>query len=156
VIRTAMVAVLGALAIYLGAGVLVAGCALEPDVGPALAGQCDPSDSDPDVDVDFGRDIRPLFDRPGNMGGCSCHGTGGTGQQLSGFDMSSMGSIRRGGEVSGQRIVVPGDPCNSVLVQKLSAAPPIGARMPLSGPPFFSDAELQLVQDWIAEGAIEP
>jgi hypothetical protein len=150
------VAVLGALAIYLGAGVLVAGCALEPAVGPALAGQCDPSDSNPDVDVDFGRDIRPLFDRPSNMGGCSCHGTGGTGQQLSGFDMSSMGSIRRGGEVSGQRIVVPGDPCNSVLVQKLSAAPPVGARMPLSGPPFFSDAELQLVQDWIAEGAIEP
>jgi hypothetical protein len=154
--RAAMVAVLAILALYLAAGVLVAGCALEPDVGPPLAGQCDPADSDPDVDVDFGRDIRPLFDRPGTEGGCSCHGVGGSGQQLSGFDMSSLSTLRRGGEVSGNRIVVPGDPCSSVLVQKLSAAPAVGARMPLSGPPFFSDAEQQLVKDWIAEGAIEP
>ena len=44
-------------------------------------------------------------------------------------------------------------PCESVIVQKLSLAPPFGARMPYNGPPYFTAAELTLVRDWIAEGA---
>lgn len=134
------------------AGVL--GACFEPDVGGVLAGHCDPQDSDPDVDVSYGNHVRPLFDRPTSEGGCGgCHAPGGPGVMLSGFDMSSMSAMRRGGQASGGRIVQPGDPCSSVLLQKISPAPPTGARMPLSGPPFFSDEELQIVSDWIAEGA---
>jgi hypothetical protein len=58
-----------------------------------------------------------------------------------------------GGFHSGAQIVVAGDPCASIMYQKLSDAPPFGSRMPLNGPPFWTDDELQLLHDWIAEGA---
>jgi hypothetical protein len=134
------------------AALLVGGCLGEPDVGPPFAGACVPEDSDPDHDVSFGTDIRPLFDRPRGEGGCSCHATGGAGAP-GGFDMSSFAAMRKGGSSSGSKIIVPGDPCQSLLLQKMSAAPPSGARMPIDGPPFLGDEDLQLVSDWIAEGA---
>ena len=131
----------------------LAACFEDPDVGGLLAGRCDPSDSNPGVGVSYSRDLRPLFDRANADGGCGCHNPGGPGVQLSGFDMSSLSALRRGGQASGANIVVEGDPCESVLVQKLGPAPATGARMPMSGPPFFTDQQLQLVADWIAEGA---
>jgi hypothetical protein len=133
------------------AGLVLAGCFAEPDVGSLQAGACVPEDSDETKDVSFGRDIQPLFDR--QMGGCGCHNLGGVGVQLSGFDMSTLVSMRRGGSTSGAKIIVPGDPCQSVIAQKVSSAPPTGARMPLNGPPFFTKEEEQLLHDWIAEGA---
>lgn len=140
--------------------VALAGCVvledLEPDVGPPLAGSCDSSDSDPETDVSFARDIRPLMDRPSSEGGCSCHTpTNGSpsGIELGGLNLGSMETLRRGGRNSGTSIIVPGDPCASILIHKISDAPPFGARMPLNGPPFWSDAEIQLLHDWIAEGA---
>jgi hypothetical protein len=144
---------LAALATVACGSLLAVACIPEPEVGGVLAGHCSSEDSDPDHDVSFSVDVRALFDRPAAMAGCGCHSAGGSGLSLSGFDMSSLASIRRGGAISGRNIIVPGDPCASVLVQKVSAAPATGARMPLSGPPFFSAAEIQLVADWIAEGA---
>ncbi len=133
----------------------------EPDVGPLQAeisdqvdgglnqpgvGKC--GDSDPTTAVSFAAQIRPLTQR--SPGGClSCHGT----SQASGLALGSYDGLRRGGITTGTRIVVPGNPCESLLVQKLGLAPPFGARMPYNGPPFFSAEELQLVRDWIAEGA---
>lgn len=128
-----------------------AGCAdYVPDVGPPLAGACDPADSDPDVDVSFARDVRPLFDRDSGMGGCGCHGPS---RRTSGLDMGSLASLMNGGQTSGRDAIVPGDPCASVLLQKVSDTPPFGARMPLDGPPYLAAEELQLLHDWIAEGA---
>jgi len=139
-----------------GLGVAIVGaCSLTPDVGPRLAGSCDNTDSRPDTPVSFRAQIRPLVGR--SMGGCGCHlptsGSPGTGTQLSGLDLSSFDAVRDGGMISGDRIVVAGDPCASVLYQKLTDAPPFGSRMPLNGPPFFNADELRLVHDWIAEGA---
>lgn len=132
----------------------VAACSLTPDVGPALAGACDPGDSHPGTSVSFGSDIRPILS--GATGHCGCHlqssGGPGAGVQLSGLDLSSFDTLREGGLTSGQRIVVAGDPCSSVLYQKVSVAPPFGSRMPLNGP-FLSDDQIQLIHDWIAEGA---
>jgi hypothetical protein len=136
---------------------LVTACVLEPDVGPPLAGTCKDTDSDPETAVSFSGSIRPLLDR--SMGGCGCHmpsaGGGSTGIQLSGLDLSSTASLRRGGAMSSARIVVAGQPCESVIFQKVSDAPPFGSRMPLGGPPFFTPDELQLLRDWIAEGAAD-
>jgi hypothetical protein len=144
--RTALVA--AALAV-LGA------CALEPDVGPLLAGTCKNADRNPDARVSFTNDIRPLFNRM--TGGCGCHMPSaagpGTGTQLSGLDLSSLASLRAGGASSGSRIVVAGEPCSSILYLKVEQAPPFGSRMPLGGPPFFSDEEEDLLHDWISEGA---
>jgi hypothetical protein len=128
-------------------------CLAEPDVGAPLAGACEPADSDPSKDISFARDLRPLFDRTRGEGGCGCHGAGGQGATIGGFDMTTLRSIRAGGVTSGTRIIVPGNPCDSDLVHKMSAAPPQGARMPLDGPPFFTDEEMQMLHDWIAEGA---
>jgi hypothetical protein len=134
----------------------LAACAqLEPDVGPRLAGSCDNRDTDPDVGVSFSRQIRPLFNR--FPGGCGCHlpspSGPGPGTALGGLDLSSLASLRDGGFGSGPQIVIDGQPCASILYQKVSPAPPFGSRMPLDGPPFLTPEELRLLHDWIAEGA---
>jgi hypothetical protein len=136
---------------------LATGCSLvyEPDVGPRTGGgSCDKKDSDTEVDVSFGADIQPLLNRPagGRCTSSSCHSASAA---LSGLSLASYDALRRGGTHSGTNIVIPEDPCASVLVQKLSGAPPFGARMPYEGPPFLSDSELQLVRDWITEGAAD-
>jgi hypothetical protein len=145
-----------ALAAALVAGLAAAGgCALEPDVGPRLAGTCDDSDRIPGKPVSFTDDIHPLIVRP--AGGCGCHlptpNGNGTGTQISGLNLSSLSTLRMGGFHSGAQMIVAGEPCSSIMYQKLSDAPPFGSRMPLNGPPFWTTDELQLLHDWIAEGA---
>jgi len=135
------------------------GC-YDPDVGPALAATpdggagtvttngCSNADSNTTVTVSFGNDIRPLMTR--SPGGCMpCH----LGRVTSGLDLSSYQSLRRGGLNSGARVIIAGEPCNSILVQKISRTPPFGSRMPYNGPPYFTVEEQQLVRDWVAEGA---
>jgi hypothetical protein len=146
-----------ALAVLAAAG---ASCVVDvvPDVGPPLTGACDPADSDPGADVSFAHDIRPIMDRPRGMAGCGCHTpTNGlpSGIEQSGLDLGSIYALRQGGRTSGTAIVVAGDPCSSVLVQKLESTPPFGSRMPLDGPPYLEDAEVLLIRDWIAEGALD-
>jgi mono/diheme cytochrome c family protein len=51
----------------------------------------------------------------------------------------------------GGKIVLPGDPENSVLMQKLESPGP-AARMPLH-PRRLTEQEVQLITDWIAQGA---
>jgi hypothetical protein len=40
-----------------------------------------------------------------------------------------------------------------LIVQKVTSAPPSGARMPPGGPPFMTPAEIALLSDWVYEGA---
>lgn len=140
---------------------LCAGCiadSLEPDVGPLRAGLCKPKDSDPAHDVSFRHDLQPIFKRPLGMAGCSCHlptSSRPTGLQLTGLDLSSYQGLRRGGNQSGSDVVIAHDPCDSLIVQKVSSAPPFGSRMPSDGPPYLSPAERNLLADWIAEGALD-
>jgi hypothetical protein len=133
----------------------LAACAIEPDVGARLPGNCSDADSNPGSSVSFAADIRPLINR--QMGGCGCHlpsSTGaGTGTQISGLDLSALATLRAGGLNSGARIVVAGQPCESIMYLKVDEAPPFGSRMPLNGPPFWTADELKLLHDWIAEGA---
>jgi len=133
----------------------ITSCSIEPDVGPVLAGACSDADSNPKVDVSFSTQIRPLLNR--NPGGCACHMPTANGlgpaTQLVGLNLSSLALLRAGGVTSGARIVVPGQPCSSVIYQKTSEAPPFGSRMPLNGPPYMTEEEHELLGDWIAEGA---
>ena len=129
---------------------------LEPDVGDLRAGACQNEDSDPNTFVQFGHDILPLFQRPGSSGGCTCHQPSNRstpGIEQSGLSLLNYATLRRGGNTSHANIVIPGDPCRSVILQKVSSAPPTGARMPPGGPPFMTPAEIGLLHDWIAEGA---
>jgi hypothetical protein len=101
-------------------------------------------DSDPSNDVSFAHDIRPLLSES-----CDCH------QRLAtaGLSTASYEALRRGGTSSGTSMIVAGKPCESVFFEKLEPTPPFGARMPLNKNPFTHE-ELQLVSDWIAEGAL--
>lgn len=126
-----------------------------PEVGPPLRERCFDVDSDPEVDVSYSIDIVGIFNSP-TIDCVKCHTTSGQspiGLEVGGLDLSSYARLRAGGANGGERIVVPGSPCSSILVQKMSAGPPFGSRMPLSGPPFLTERERQLLQDWIAEGA---
>ncbi len=110
---------------------------------------CD-APGDPGVTVSFANDVRPLMLR--SPGGCTpCH----LGRITSGLDLSSYDSMRRGGTNSGSNIIIAGKPCESILPKKLGPVPPFGSRMPFNGPPYWSTAELQLLHDWIAEGALD-
>ena len=139
----------------LAGSVIAAACLdpLEPDIGPPLHRTCVNEDSDSNIDVSYDADISTaIFARR-----ClACHSPDGAtpiGFEIGGLSLVSYSSLRAGGVVSGADIVVPERPCDSVLIEKLSAGPPFGARMPANGPPYLGDAELQLVHDWIDEGA---
>ena len=135
--------------------VAATGCldALAPDVGPEQTITCEAVDSDPAVDVHFQADLQDGVFAAADIDCARCHTGDEEGVRQSGLDMTSYATLRVGGGRSGAAIVVPGDPCSSILLQKLGASPPFGARMPREGPPFLTDAQLAQVSDWILEGA---
>ena len=50
--------------------------------------------------------------------------------------------------------MIPGNANNSYLVMKLEGAASItGLRMPRNGPPFLTDAQVQMIRAWITAGA---
>lgn len=137
---------------------LATGCldAIGPDVGPLATSTNDGStgcrgDSNPSLAISFDVDILSgVFRR----GGCvSCHSSDGAGLRQSGLDLRSYTTLRTGGGRSGAAIVIDHDPCASILVQKIEPGPPFGRRMPYNGPPYLSATDIQLVRDWISEGA---
>ncbi|MEO8551398.1 MAG: c-type cytochrome domain-containing protein [Kofleriaceae bacterium] len=135
---------------------VLSGCldVIGPDTGPALRPSCTGIDSDPGTDIDFTRDIHSgIFERP-SINCVACHTARGAtpiGLTVGGLDLSTSATLRAGGIHGGASIIVAGDPCASILVQKLTA-PPFGARMPLNGP-ALAPADVQTIVDWIAEGA---
>jgi hypothetical protein len=131
---------------------------VEPDVGAVRAGVCKSEDSDPKVSVSYRNDLLPLFMRPFGSAGCGCHlpsSKRSSGIDATGFDVSSFTTFRRGGNSSHDTAIMPGDPCGSLVVQKVSSAPPTGSRMPSDGPPYLTPKEIALLSDWIAEGALD-
>jgi hypothetical protein len=131
------------------------GCveSLAPDVGPPVHAQCTNVDPLPDRDVRFTADIVPIF---AEYHCRKCHTPGGStpiGFLVGGLSLESYATLRAGGARSMAAIVIAGKPCDSVLVQKVSAGPPFGARMPLDGPPYLDDEDVELIASWIAKGA---
>lgn len=132
----------------------LAGCAdmLAPDVGPPLHAACSDAVRDPDRDVRFA-DVAAIIEE---YHCADCHTPGGKtpiGLEVGGLDITNLETLRRGGARSGASIVVAGKPCESVLLQKVSPGPPFGARMPVDGPEYLDDEDLELISDWIAQGA---
>lgn len=135
-----------------------AGCldSLEPDVGPPARAACSNVDSDPAVDVSYQLDLVDNIFKRGVLHCVKCHTVDGEspiGYLVGGLDLGSYQGLMKGGAQGGADIVVPGQPCASVLFQKVGAGVPFGARMPLDGPPYLSERDMHTVADWIAEGA---
>ncbi|HVV82736.1 MAG TPA: c-type cytochrome domain-containing protein [Kofleriaceae bacterium] len=135
-----------------------AGCidSLDPDVGLPLHPACTDVDSDPATAVSYHRDLEAGIFSEYHC--TKCHTAGGDtpiGLLVGGLDLGSYQGLRQGGAQSGAQVVVPGQPCESALYRKVVAGPPFGARMPQDGPPFLEADDVQLIVDWIAEGARE-
>jgi hypothetical protein len=165
--------------LFLATAMMIGGCSdLDPNIGPRRiepeedviedAGEpADGESTDGDngkVDpggVSFKNDIRPLMNRPGKGDptgrGCkSCHyrtETSHLGIDFGGLDLTTLGSLRLGGGSSGRRIVVAGKPAESVIIQVLKGQYPYASRMPKNGMPYWSDAEVGIVETWISQGA---
>jgi hypothetical protein len=103
-------------------------------------------------------DIFQTTESSGRMRCLNCHTS--TGRAPSGgMDLNPSGayeqlvnapSARKPGAIR----VIPGDPDNSYLVQKLEgAAGIVGSRMPLNSPTFLTDGQIKIIRRWIAIGA---
>jgi mono/diheme cytochrome c family protein len=89
--------------------------------------------------LSFATDVAPIFE-----GACSmCHGAAG------GWDASTWETAIGSG--ANGPAVIPGDPDNSVLIQKLLGTTSFGTIMPPAG--SLSDAEIATVVEWIRTGA---
>ena len=121
---------------------------IEPDGGADAGPACELVDSDPDTDVTFTQVTGTVL-----RGFCGCHvDEGGVGMTIGGLDLRTVESALQGGRRGGADDIVPGDPCASLLVGKISDDPPFGSRMPFSRAPLTAENK-QLIIDWIAEGA---
>ena len=89
----------------------------------------------------FDADILPIFERSCKV----CHGT------LGGWDSTSYQSVMTTGDHA--PAVIPGDPINSLLAQKLQGTSNFGGIMPPDGE--LPDATIQIILDWIRAGAPE-
>ena len=78
-----------------------------------------------------------------------CHSDGGlVGQAPEGLRLTTYELVLQGGE---RRVVVPFSPLASELYRKV-----VGhslPRMPLDGPPYLDQEQIELIGEWIAEGA---
>ena len=91
--------------------------------------------------LSFITDVLPIFEDQCTL----CHGT------LGGWDATSYQAVMNTGNHA--PVVIPGDVEGSVLAQKILGTQTEGTLMPPAGK--MSDAEIQIIIDWIAAGAPE-
>ena len=112
--------------------------------------------------IEYGASIQGLFDNFNGMNnGCvDCHFSPDLGTPSGNLDLSAGVSWAHllnvaSAEDAGLVYVVPGQPEQSLLFQKVNCdTPGVGARMPLGGYGGGLSAQQQaLIYDWIAEGA---
>lgn len=92
--------------------------------------------------VSHASDIQPIFNA--NCAGSSCH----VGGMANGLSLESYTSLMNGGN-SGA-VVLPGNPDGSIIVRRLEGN--IQPQMPFGRSPLPTP-QIQLIRDWIAEGA---
>lgn len=115
----------------------------------------------PNLEPTFSSIQREIFestDSSGRQACTTCHTS--TGKNPSGglnldhdvaYDMLVNASVK---EKPGAIRVIPLDPDNSYMVQKLQGTSGIaGRRMPFSGPPYLTDGQILIIRRWIAIGA---
>jgi hypothetical protein len=122
----------------------------EPDEDAGIVDNgCPTRDSDPTESVSFASEVMPV------LAACRCHNPNSDDPFAileSGLTIDGYDNLRLGGDMAGANVIVSGNPCESIILQKLSEAPPFGERMPLMGP-YLSLEDRTLISDWIAEGA---
>ncbi|HKK20186.1 MAG TPA: hypothetical protein VJ983_01855 [candidate division Zixibacteria bacterium] len=97
----------------------------------------------------FSVDIRLIL----SSAGCTVSGCHGTGSAQGNMTLGS-GSYEEVLAASGLhgKIVVPGDAASSNMYLKVTDTPPFGNRMP-NGGPYLNTTQINLIRDWINQGA---
>ncbi|MGD9723891.1 MAG: PSD1 and planctomycete cytochrome C domain-containing protein [Pirellulales bacterium] len=111
-----------------------------------LLGSAAAAAAESSADVDFDRDIKPLFAR-------HCYECHGADKQESGLRLDQRGAALRGGDLGHD--IVPGKSDDSRLVTALLGASEVMSRMPPEGEPLTAD-QIALVRRWIDAGAAWP
>jgi hypothetical protein len=101
------------------------------------------------------RDIFETQDQAGRAACVTCHATPARGGLSLAADVSYNNLVNRASSNKpGATRVIPGDPDNSYLIQKLEgAAGIVGVRMPQNGPPYLTPGQIQIIRRWIEQGA---
>jgi hypothetical protein len=133
----------------------------------AFTGACDEKLSDltgptPNLAVTFSSiqdNIFNLTDSAGRAGCINCHTNAGGRTPSSGLNLATgfsydalvnRASVGKPGAIR----VIPGDPDNSYLIQKIEGTVGIvGQRMPRTGGPYLTPGQITVIRRWIAEGA---
>jgi Planctomycete cytochrome C len=103
------------------------------------------------------RDIFAAADSTGRPACSGCHTNVGR-TPSGGFNLAGDQAYDRlvnvaSGRKTGAILVVPGDPDNSYLIQKIQGASGlVGVRMPQNGP-YLSDGQIRIIRRWIETGA---
>jgi len=99
----------------------------------------------PTENLSFSGHIQPIF----NNSCAPCH----ISQTTNGVRLNNYNNvINSSGTQYGENIVIPTEPENSPLIDKIEPNPQFGARMPQGGP-FLSEGQIQAIRTWIEEGA---
>jgi cytochrome c551/c552 len=106
--------------------------------------------SGPGFTVAQQQDAAPAFSEVSSIFGkyhCTlCHGTA---KASDGLALDTFEALMKGGKNG--PVVIPKDPAKSRLVQRIKGQKE--PRMPINGPPWVTDAEMQTIEKWIAAGA---
>lgn len=118
--------------------VMLAGCGDTP-VGD------DPNDSLPVENLSYSNHFQPIF----NNRCAPCH----ISQSTNGVRLNNFNNVINSiGDQYGENIVIPFEPDQSPLINKVEPNPDFGVRMPQGGP-FLSGVQIQAIRTWIEEGA---
>ena len=113
----------------------------ESKPGPTPTGETGPGPTPSVGATSFSKDVIPIFEAKCTV----CHGS------LGGWDASTYQAVITTGDNA--PVVIPGDVQSSLLAQKLLGTQTVGGIMPPVAK--LSDAEIQLILNWIAAGAPE-
>ena len=104
--------------------------------------------------ISFSSDVQPIFTRSCAKFGCHIAATAPFGfvleQGQAYVNLVGVPSV----EDPTLKRVEPGRSDLSYIIRKLEGNAP-GFRMPADGPPYLPDAEIQLIKDWIDQGALD-
>jgi len=110
------------------------------DVGP-IEGETDV----PAEGISYSQDVQPIYDQ-----NCiSCHPNSGDLDLTAGNSYAQTVNANASG-YSG-KLVVPGDPENSILYKKIDGSGAYGSNMPLGS--SLSQTQINTIKQWIEEGA---
>lgn len=98
-------------------------------------------------EIDFNRDIRPILSNH-----CfQCHGPDANTREA-GLRLDVRESAVKMSN-SGTASVIPGDPSQSELIQRVTSSDPLELMPPEDGPKRLSDQQIEILKNWIEQGA---